>query len=110
MKKNLKNLFSRRRKVHQRTRIKYDLPSDLTIRGNNKIVLHEEVRFCNYDGELIKKLGSGTVLVYAGKKINKAWGDGTKWLSFLDESGVTGIINPVAMVNCFTFIENEEEE
>ena len=82
---------------------KRDLPSDL--RKGKRILLHEEIRFCNFKGELIKKMGKGEFLTYKGKKKNKAWQD--KWLSFKTDDGIVGIVSPGAMVNCFTFEEEK---
>ncbi|GAG19080.1 unnamed protein product, partial [marine sediment metagenome] len=60
--------------------------------------------FFTLDGKLIRKIQPGSIVIYLKRKDNPM-SNWDNWCYVKDSAGIKGLINPVAMINNFEFVE-----
>ena len=81
-----------------------DLPTTDDLVKKDKIKILNETMFFTLEGKLIRRIQPGSIIIYLERK-NNPMSNWDNWFYVKDSAGVKGLINPVAMINNFEFVE-----
>jgi hypothetical protein len=102
--KHIERILKERRDLIEKYGDKFPVPDDLE-KGDKVIIIYKLMLF-DYKGKFKRYLMPDEQVKYLGRRENNK-SNIKRWIILKDFWGVNGIVNPIGMINCFKYVEEE---